>query len=110
MIELRFFRERYKTVPNYYTGDKDIYCRLYFQTLEELKEKWNQIMKAEGHYLEGETYSAWYIANNEDCRCDRVCLYGGAFDPGDVCLCGGAFDPGDIEYISEEYKKAVKNA
>jgi len=98
MIELRFFRMRYRTDRDYYTGDNDVYCRLYFQTLGELKTKWEHIMEAEGHYLEGETYSAWYIAYGEGFRCVRA------------LLCGGAFDPGDIEYISEEYKKAVKNA
>lgn len=81
-IELRFFRERYDMDPNYYLGNNDVYCRLYFKDFAELKECWERLMTAHDYYLQGETYSAW---------CN-----------GKV-LCGGAFDPGDIEIIAENY-------
>lgn len=84
-IELRFYRERYNTYYDYYTGTDDIYCRLYFTDFDELNEKWDELMSAHGHYLEGETYSAW--------------------DENGKILCGGAFDPGDIDYIKEEYER-----
>ena len=81
MIELRFYRERYNMDDAYYTGEDDVYCRLYFKTLNELKLKWDGLMEAHNHWLEGETYSAW--------------------DENGIFLCGGAFDPGDIDYIEE---------
>ena len=81
MIELRFYRERYNTDMDYYLGDEDIYCKLYFRSFDELKEKWNSIIGAHDHWLEGETYSAW--------------------DENGNVLCGGAFDPGDINYIKD---------
>ena len=80
IIELRFYRERYNMDDEYYTGDDDIYCRLYFKTLNELTLKWDGLFEAENHWLEGETYSAWHE---------------GKF------VCGGSFDPGDISYIKE---------
>ena len=79
-IELRFFRKRYCMDMNYYTGDKDVYCRLYFRSIKELREKWKHLFEAEDYVLEGETYSAW--AGNE-------------------MLCGGAFDPDDIDFIED---------
>lgn len=88
MIELRFFRERYKMDRDYYSGNRDVYCRLYFRTIDELESKWNRIMSADNHELEGETYSAWY-------KRGKICWI----------LCGGAFDPGDIDYIVDEYRK-----
>lgn len=85
MIQLRFYRDRYNMDDRYYTGDDDIYCVLYFKTLNELRMKWHGLFEAENHWLEGETYSAW--------RNDGA------------LLCGGAFDPGDIEYIVENYEQ-----
>lgn len=87
-IELRFYRERYEMDDAYYAGTEDIYCRLYFRGIGELKELWETLMSAQDHWFEGETYSAW----RED----------GKF------LCGGAFDPGDIDYIESEYKEESK--
>lgn len=95
MIELRFFRERYNMDRDYYLGDNDVYCRLYFNTIGELTQQWDHIMEVDDHALEGETYSAWYVVDGEGFK--HFC----------ECLCGGAFDPGDIEYITREYKKAV---
>ena len=85
MIELRFYRERYNMDSDYYTGKYDVYCVLYFKTLDELVTKWKKLFEACDHWLEGETYSAW-----------------GEYD---TLLCGGAFDPGDIEYISDAFKR-----
>ena len=82
-IELRFFRERYNMDEDYYAGNDDVYCRLYFKTINELKLKWQGLFEAENRLLEGETYSAWYD---------------------DYMLCGGAFDPSDIEYIEASYE------
>lgn len=82
MIELRFFRDRYNTDSDYYLSNRDVYCRLYFKNIDELKSQWKALFRAEKHFLEGETYSAWQGKN---------------------VLCGGAFDPGDIEYIEEAY-------
>ena len=87
MIELRFYRERYNMNSDYYTGDHDIYCRLYFKTLHELEMKWKTLFNTADHWLEGETYSAWYPEHGDS----------------GVLLCGGAFDPGDIEYIANEF-------
>ena len=85
MIELRFYRERYNMDRDYYLGDDDIYCRLYFRDLDELKSHWKELFDANGNWLlAGETYSAW----------------GGEDD----VLCGGAFDPGDIDYIEDALK------
>lgn len=83
-IEFRFYRERYNMNRDYYSGDEDIYCRLYFLDLDDLKSKWKGLFNDNDHWLEGETYSAW----SEDGK----------------ILCGGAFDPGDIYYIEEAYQ------
>ena len=88
MIELRFYRERYNMNPDYYLGDKDIYCRLYFKNIYELRKKWKMLFEVNGNCLAGETYSAW----------DKY---------GDV-LCGGAFDPDDITIITEYVRKGRK--
>lgn len=88
MIELRFFRRRYDMDFDYYAGNRDVYCRLYFKDIKELKAKWRHIMCADKHALEGETYSAWY-------KRGKICWI----------LCGGAFDPDDIDYIVDEYRK-----
>jgi len=95
MIELRFFRKRYKMDQVYYAGDNDVYCRLYFKTLGELRHKWNHLMEADDHALEGETYSAWYVVVGKDYIITRD------------MLCGGAFDPDDIYCIAENYGKVV---
>ena len=79
-IELRFYRQRYNMDDEYYTGDRDIYCRLHFKSFKELKRKWNKMFP----HLEGETYSAWHHGK---------------------LLCGGAFDPGDIDYIEYDLKR-----
>lgn len=82
-IELRFYRQRYNMDSDYYTGKKGIYLTLYFPNLEALQDEWDNLFDkpCQGHWLEGETYSAWG-------------------DDGNL-LCGGAFDPGDIEFIEE---------
>lgn len=84
MIELRFFHERYNVHHEYYSGDKDVYLRLYFNTPNELRRKWRSLFESCDHYLEGETYSAW--------------------DGDGHMLCGGAFDPGDIDDIMDAVK------
>lgn len=88
-IDLCFYRERYNMDEDYYTGDRDIYCRLNFRTLHELKQAWGRLFKASNHWLEGETYSAWYSE-------------GGTHN---ALLCGGAFDPSDMEYIEDAFDR-----
>jgi hypothetical protein len=84
-IELRFYRQRYNMDPDYYTGKKGIYLTLHFPNLQALKDEWDKMFDDytpyEGHWLAGETYSAWT-------------------DDGEM-VCGGAFDPDDIEIIAE---------
>ena len=86
-IELRFYRERYNMDDDYCTGDKDIYARLYFKDLNDLKKKWKSLFNVNKHCLEGETYSAWY--DNRP-------------------LCYGAFDPDDIDIILKTQTMARK--
>ena len=83
MIELRFYNERYNMDLDYYSGTDDVYLTLYFSSMLALRKAWDKMFDCHitygGHFLEGETYSAW----DEDGK----------------MLCGGAFDPGDIEII-----------
>ena len=82
-IELRFYRQRYNTNRSYYTGNNDVYLTLFFPNEEALVNEWKNMFRTdrpyEGHWLEGETYSAW--------------------DDEDNLLCGGAFDPDDLALI-----------
>lgn len=86
-IELRFYRQRYNMSRDYYTGDKGVYLTLYFPNEESLAKEWKKMFRTdvpyEGHWLEGETYSAW--------------------DDEDNLLCGGAFDPDDLVLIIPDY-------
>ena len=86
-IELRFYKQRYNTDEEYYRGNKGIYLTLYYPDEETLIADWNNLFerKVAGHWLEGETYSAW--------------------DEDGSLLCGGAFDMADIDYIVEKNKE-----
>lgn len=78
MIELRFYRQRYRMDVDYYEGDDDIFAKFWF-TYKQLKYNWSELLK----YFEGDTYSAWYE---------------------DECVCGGAFDPDDLEIIEDNIR------
>ncbi len=82
-IRIRFYRERYNTDPDYYSGNEDIYKRIKFNDLNDLKRCWGALM----HKYEGETYSLWI---------------------GKELVCGGAFDPGDLQYIEPAYNDILR--
>ena len=83
-IEIRFYRRKEDIDSDYYTGNQDIYAVFYFESFDELDRHWNDLIYGNGHWFEGETYSAWI---------------------GERCLCGGKFDTKVYQVINSAYHR-----
>ena len=85
--EIRIYKERYNTHPDYYTGKKDIKLSVWCATPEELMSKWDELLED----YEGDTYSVWDSLVNE-------IITGGAYDPNDWQIIEDYFEENEEDY------------
>lgn len=83
--EIRIYNERFNMDPDYYEGTKDVRLVAWCNTPQELKERWEKLLKEN----EGETYSVW------DCEANEI-ITGGAYDPSDYMIIDEYFEGEDV--------------